>query len=261
MDTKLYSVGDIQIQIDSDAKNVMPPSPYSLFLARHIPSLQGAIVADVGTGCGIQAIVAKLRGATTVFLLDNNPAAISMALSNAKKNHVTELIPLPPGDVLAPLPANARLNTIICNPASLPMRTSDSFNSPYYAGPDGRRMIERLICQSESRLVRGGQLYMVHSSIADFKVSKELLASLNFDCEVTATERLEFRPFYDQEWIDTLGGTTRGLYDILSGHPSETLYLVVATKRLYRRSQVKKSRRQKFQRANSTNYERIANEN
>ena len=229
MNSMKYNVADVEVCIEIK-ESVMPPSPYSLFLARNLPHLQGEETVDVGTGCGIQAIVAILKGAGKVYILDNNPHALKNAVQNAKMNKITGLIPLPPGDVLAPFPLTLKAEVIICNPASLPMRLADSDDSPYYAGPDGRRMIERLICQAEFRLQKNGWIYMVHSSIANLGATKQLLKALGFRYKIIATERLKFRSFYDRTWIDTLGGINSGLYELQDGNPVETLFLIAITR-------------------------------
>jgi hypothetical protein len=41
---------------------VGPASPYSILLAENIPDLTGQTVVDLGTGSGLLAIVARLRG-------------------------------------------------------------------------------------------------------------------------------------------------------------------------------------------------------
>src|SRR5258706_7818986 len=153
---------------------VMPPSPYSHLLAEAIPDLSGLTVADVGTGCGIQAIVAKLQGAAQVYLLDSNPTALTTSMDNLRLNGVADgCITMPAGDVLGPLPIGLQVDVILCNPASLPMPVPDQKNSPYFAGVDGRQMIERLICQAQSHLKVGGWLYLVHTSLADYQTSEQ----------------------------------------------------------------------------------------
>jgi methylase of polypeptide subunit release factors len=70
--------------------SVLLPTPYSLFLAEHIPEMPGRTVADVGTGSGILGIVARLQGAARVYVLDINPEAVAVAMENAARNAVQE---------------------------------------------------------------------------------------------------------------------------------------------------------------------------
>jgi predicted nicotinamide N-methyase len=52
-------------------------------------SLQSLSVLDFGSGCGIEAIAAKLCGAKTVAVNDIDPFALTASLMNAKRNGVT----------------------------------------------------------------------------------------------------------------------------------------------------------------------------
>jgi ribosomal protein L11 methyltransferase len=48
----------------------------------------GWTLADLGTGSGILTLAAKRFGAGHVISIDNDPAAISVAKSNARSNHI-----------------------------------------------------------------------------------------------------------------------------------------------------------------------------
>jgi len=65
--------------------------------------LQGAVVADVGTGSGILAIVAALLGARRVAGMDVDGTALSWAAKNAALNGVTETVRFYRGAFLAPV--------------------------------------------------------------------------------------------------------------------------------------------------------------
>src|SRR5688572_23992840 len=108
--------GPFSLVITAD---VMAPSPYSRFFAENMPRLDGLDVADLGTGCAIQAIVALRQGARRVFLLDNNEAAVDIAQRNAELNGFGDrVVVTEPGDMLHPLGKN-KVDVIVCNPASL----------------------------------------------------------------------------------------------------------------------------------------------
>src|SRR5215212_1375648 len=96
-DVDVYEIGRHRVAVAS-RDGVGPPTPYSLLLAEHIPEEPGQRVVDVGTGCGILGIVARLQGADQVFVLDTNPKAISLAMENAERNGVRNgFIHLPTG--------------------------------------------------------------------------------------------------------------------------------------------------------------------
>src|SRR5438093_13011761 len=102
---QIYQIGQHRVAIASRGE-VLPATPYGLFLADHIPEMPGCTVVDVGTGSGILGIVARLQGAARVYVLDINPEAIAIAMENAERNAVQEgFVPLPTGGTMLPLPA------------------------------------------------------------------------------------------------------------------------------------------------------------
>jgi ribosomal protein L11 methyltransferase len=106
-------------------ESVGPPTPYTQLLAESIPDLQGLEVVDIGTGSGVLAIVACMQGASRVYILDTNPAAIDAALDNADLNNLRDrLVHLPLGDTIVPLPPGETVDVIISNPAQLPLPES-----------------------------------------------------------------------------------------------------------------------------------------
>jgi 16S rRNA G1207 methylase RsmC len=170
-----YSIGDLRLTIGATSP-VGQPTSYSLLLAEHIPDLRGKTVVDLGSGSGLLGIVAVKRGAPKVYVPDTHPAAIDFALNNAALNGVAHcFVQVLTGKEMLPLPAGERVDMVICNPAELPLPEPDRAYSPFYAGPDGRQMIEGVIRAARERLTPGGRLLMTHSSLAD---ASKLLAPL-----------------------------------------------------------------------------------
>ena len=102
---QMIDVGRHRVTLEA-RETVTPPTPYTLLLAESIPELSGLTVVDIGTGSGILAIVACLQGASRVYILDTNPAAVEAALQNAELNGVQDrLIHLPIGRSIIPLPS------------------------------------------------------------------------------------------------------------------------------------------------------------
>lgn len=226
-----YEIGPHRVTLDSRG-DVLSATPYSLFLADNIPEMRGKTAVDLGTGSGILGIVAKLQGAALVYALDINPEAIEIALENAARNHVHDgFKPLPTGSTILPLPEGIAVDYIICNPAQLPMRTSDKANDPFFAGDDGREMIEALVREVPTWLAEDGRLLMTHNSLSDLPSTRHLMDALGLESQVIAERSIEFRPFIDREWIDELGGTERGLYRLIDGRAYEILYILEARRR------------------------------
>lgn len=74
--------------------NVFSPiySYSSQLLCESIFRLDNAQVLDVGTGCGIQAIMAARQGATNVVAVDISPFAVRNALENVNNMNLKHKI-------------------------------------------------------------------------------------------------------------------------------------------------------------------------
>ena len=153
----------LALLIHDNVEDIGPVSPYSLLLAEYIPDLTDQTVVDVGIGSGFLSIVARLQGAKRVYLLDTYESAIALALENAERNGVRDgLIHLPIGSSMVPLPDGERVNVIISNPAQQPLPQMESENSAFYAGPEGRSMIDAIITEAPRKLASSGRLLMTH---------------------------------------------------------------------------------------------------
>jgi methylase of polypeptide subunit release factors len=225
---KSYQIGEHRITLTHRA-GAAPATPYSLLLAGCIPDLSGLTVVDLGTGSGILAIVAILRGAKRVYLIDSFDEAIALALENARRNDVgAGLVHLPIGESVIPLSRGERVDYIVSNPAQLPLPHREIENSPFYAGPDGRAMIGPLIEEASSKLAPGGVLLMTHNSLANLPKSLARIGDLGMEARILAERTLELRPFIDRDWLDTLGGSTEGLYFVRNGVAYEKLCVIEA---------------------------------
>jgi 16S rRNA G1207 methylase RsmC len=223
-----YNIGRHTIVLAA-REDVGPVSPYSLLLADNIPDLTGQTVVDVGSGSGFLAILARLQGAERVYLLDTYDSAIESALENAKLNGVRKgLVPLPTGASMVPLPEGERVDLILSNPAQLPLSQPERENSPFYAGPEGRLMIDELIKEAPGKLTSSGRLLITHNSLANLPKSVRLLESLGMRHRILAERRLPFRAFIDRSWLDTLGGEAEGLYSVREGVAYERVCVLEA---------------------------------
>ena len=226
--TETHFIGRHQINLNF-RDDVGPASPYSLLLAENIPDLTDRTVIDLGTGSGILAIVASLQGAKKVYLLDTYDKAISLALENGERNGVGDrLVHLPIGASMLPLPAGEKVDFILSNPAQLPLPQREWENSPFYAGPDGRSMIDALIREAPMKLNPSGHVLMTHNSLANLRKSLDMFRSNGLQPRVLVERSIAFRPFIDRAWLDKLGGEAEGLYSVRDGIAYETLYVVDA---------------------------------
>ncbi len=124
-------------------------------------------IADIGVGCGAIAVALAVNlSEAEIIAIDISPRALALARRNAGRHAVADRIRLLEGDLLEPLDTPADVIT-----ANLPyVRTSDFEAAPpeineheprlgLDGGPDGLRLIERLLRDAPSHLNPGGALF------------------------------------------------------------------------------------------------------
>ena len=125
-------------------------------------------IVDVGVGCGAIAVsIAHELPNARVIAIDVSKLALRLAGRNAARHGVAGRITFLHGDLLAPLDVRAGVIT-----ANLPyVRTADWLAEPpeirereprrgLDGGPDGLRLIRRLLRQSPAHLAPGGALFI-----------------------------------------------------------------------------------------------------
>jgi release factor glutamine methyltransferase len=144
----------IKISCNGD---VYYPREDSYLLASSVQRFAKGKMLDLGTGSGIQGIVAAKSGCTVTFA-DINPAAISTAKRNAAANRVTGKFIV--SDMFSKI--DDSFNLISFNPPYLP---SDSVkDAALDGGRDGRRLIDEFISCFRTYLKPGGCALLLESS-------------------------------------------------------------------------------------------------
>lgn len=157
-------------------KDVYDPREDSFILAKAVEELAFGKAIDIGTGSGIQGIVAAKRGCDVTFA-DINEDALDCAMENAKENGVA-------GDFLkSDLFGNiiGRYNTIIFNPPYLPSARVGSekrLDLALDGGKDGRDLIERFLKDYKDHVLKDHVVLMVESSLNNYEND---VARLNAD--------------------------------------------------------------------------------
>ena len=125
-------------------------------------------IVDVGTGSGAIALaVAKHLPAPRVLATDSSVAALAVADLNAKRLRLAGRVTFLPGDLLNPVDGPADL--IAANLPYIPTRVWEELppeirehepRSALDGGPDGLRVIDRLLGQLPGKLSPGGRIVL-----------------------------------------------------------------------------------------------------
>ena len=133
---------------------------------------EGRAALDLGTGSGILAVsLALARPGARVTAVDLSADALAVARANAAA--LGAAVEFLQGDLLGPVPADARFDVIVSNPPYVPTGELGGLSrevkrEPRLAldgGPDGLSVLRRLVASAPGFLVPGGALVLeMHES-------------------------------------------------------------------------------------------------
>lgn len=155
---------------------------------------EGDTLLDVGTGCGILAIIAAKK-AKKVIATDVNPHAVKCARLNAKLNGVSSRMEIRLGDLFQPIHKTERFDKIVFNAPYLPTSQLEQrtwIGRSWAGGPTGRQLINRFIMEAPHYLKRKGNILSVQSSLANIKETLEKFWKANLKAQVVAEKKVAF---------------------------------------------------------------------
>ena len=188
---KQIRYGDLTFQI---FREVYEPAEDTFLAADNLIVNEGEEVLEMGTGCGILAILAAQK-ARNVVAVDLNPHAVRCAQRNAKINKVTDKIDVRKGDLFQPIQKNEKFSLIVFNAPYLPSdpREEQSWlGKSWTGGPTGRQLIDDFILEAPNHLEEKGRILLVQSSVASIKETLEKFRQANFQAKVVVEKKAFF---------------------------------------------------------------------
>jgi len=149
---------------------------------------------DIGTGCGILAIIAA-RKAKKVVATDVNPHAVECARLNAESNGLSHKIEVRQGVFFQPIQKTERFDVIVFNAPYLTSAPSEQrtwIGRSWAGGPTGRQIIDRFIADAPQYLKRNGKILLVQSSLANIEETLKKFREANFETRVIAEKKVAF---------------------------------------------------------------------
>ncbi len=177
-------------------ENVYEPAEDS-FLAADILAQtvkENDAVLDVGTGCGILAIVAAKK-AKSVIATEINPNAIECAQLNAEINKVGSKIEMRRGSLFQSILKTEKFNIIVFNAPYLPCPQSERrtlLGRAWAGGPTGREVIDRFITEAPHHMKRNGKILLVQSSLTDIDETLRRFQEAGLEAQVVAQKKVAF---------------------------------------------------------------------
>ena len=175
-------------------EHVYEPAEDTFLIAEKMAVTEDDTVLDVGTGCGILAVLAAEK-AKSVLAVDVNPYALQCASRNAETNGVKERIEFRRGDLFQPINPDERFSLILFNAPYLPSEPDEEkswIGKAWAGGQNGRKILDQFIMDAPNFLAAGGRIQLVQSSLSDVNRTIEMFGELDLRATAVAEVKVAF---------------------------------------------------------------------
>lgn len=144
------------------------PAEDTFLLADNLHVKDGEIVLDIGTGCGILAIISAFK-ASKVIAIDINPNAVRCARINAEINGVLEKIDFICCNLLDPVRSSIVFDLALFNAPYLPIKENpkDWLSYAWAGGRGGNEVAKKFIKEVSKRMKNDGRVMLIQSSLSN----------------------------------------------------------------------------------------------
>ncbi|MCW4034532.1 MAG: class I SAM-dependent methyltransferase [Candidatus Bathyarchaeota archaeon] len=174
-------------------EHVYEPAEDTYLVADRLDVAEKDVVLEVGTGCGILAIIAAKK-AGKVVAVDINPYAIDCAIKNAENNNVDN-IDFRRDDLFSTVKPDEKFSLIIFNSPYLPSEPDEEktwIGKAWAGGKNGREVIDRFITHATNFLAENGRIWLVQSSLSDVDQTIKMFSEQNLRATVIAQVKVAF---------------------------------------------------------------------
>lgn len=166
---------------------VMPVTPMSHLLGEEVLAevCPGDRVLDMGTGSGVNAVLAATRGAD-VLAVDISPAATAAALANAQRNGVSDLVRVRLSDVFSDVDDD--FDWIVFDPPFRWFKPRSLMES--VMADEGYVAMTKFFRETRKHLKPAGKMLIFFGTSGDLDYLYHLMAEQRFTWTVRAHESL-----------------------------------------------------------------------
>ena len=167
---------------------VMPITPMSHHLGEAVLAevREGERVLDMGTGSGVNAILAATKGAQ-VLAVDINPQAVEAARANAEENGVAHMVEVRVSDVFSEV--EGRFDVIVFDPPFRWFRPRSLLEAAMT--DEGYRAMTTFFRDARQYLADGGRMLIFFGTSGDLGYLQSLHEEEGFSSEIVAHDQFE----------------------------------------------------------------------
>lgn len=173
---------------------VYEPDEDTFLIAQNLSLADRVEVLDMGTGCGILAIVAAEK-ARHVVAIDVNPHAVFCAQKNIKLSGLVRVVDVLQGNLFDPLRSGTKFDLILFNAPYLPVERDEDeswMDKAWAGGETGRAVIDAFIHKVTEYLAEDGRIQLVQSTLSNIDKTLVNLRRLGLSAEITAEKESMF---------------------------------------------------------------------
>ncbi len=197
---------------------VWKPTPHGMHLGNMLRKLRftGAHVLEIGTGCGIHAILIAMGEASALTLTDTDEMILEVAIHNLKKHHIDIPIKTSVADWTH---VEGTFDAVVTNP---PFGKADKTYRRYF--------IDTLILDAHKLLNLGGRLIFVQSSMANIPKTLAQMKENGMSVRIIGEASGPFRDYYfeDERFLLEMAEIP-GAYTMIEGVYYERLIVLEGT--------------------------------
>jgi len=177
-------------------EEVYEPAEDTFLLADYLARIvkETDTVLDMGTGCGILAVIAAKK-ALKVVATDLNPHAVECVRLNIKINNVSSKVNVRLGDIFIPLQKTEKFDLIIFNAPYLPSEPNEGktlIERAWAGGHRGRQVIDRFIDEAPQYLKEDGRILLAQSTLANIEKTITKFSKAGLETSVVAEKKFPF---------------------------------------------------------------------